>query len=332
MFTHRRGAPESVHRGERGSLAQGQGLPRRPQVGRRQGPSRQARLLLSPGPFASRPPRGRLPSTTHRALTRLRRSPPRSRPVDCGLTAGRPATANRMWVLLCTTIAAVLLAGGGPAAARFVKSPNEKAAEAEEPAPSMITTMWRDAYSPTPWPCAARSPPAKPWPSPPAPRPRTARTLAAQTGGDRHSGQDRRRPQGRPDPHRGLRPPGVRTPRRPPVYRDLKPGRGGRDVEQLQTALTGLSHKTGAHKTGAFGTDTRAAVASFYRALGYDAPTAGEDDSQTLKAAQDRITTTEHALAQPQDALRAGPPGASAPPPTGPAGAAAGASPSVTAP
>ncbi|MFE5327289.1 peptidoglycan-binding protein [Embleya sp. NPDC056575] len=229
-----------------------------------------------------------------------------------------------MRVLVATVIAAVLLAGGGLAAARFVKSPNEKAAEAKAPAPSVITAMVERriltdtvvlrgqvtagqslAVSPRVSAAGGKdSGGAKP----------VVTGLRVKPGDVLRAGQILIEVSGRPV---------FVLPGDVPVYRDLKPGSEGRDVAQLQSALDGLGHKTGTDKSGTYGPGTKGAVASFYKSLGYDPPAAGEGDDQALRAAQDRVTTTERALAQARDALKAGPPSGSTTPPTGPGGSGA---------
>ncbi|OKK10382.1 hypothetical protein AMK33_14295 [Streptomyces sp. CB02400] len=59
-----------------------------------------------------------------------------------------------------------------------------------------------------------------------------------------------------------------------PAYRDLAPGKRGDDVAQLQKALRESGHPTGSDPSGVFGLGTRGAVTSFYRSIGYEAPTA----------------------------------------------------------
>ena len=60
-----------------------------------------------------------------------------------------------------------------------------------------------------------------------------------------------------------------------PAYRDLSPGETGPDVDQLQSNLQVLGYSTGADASGVFGPGTSAAVAAFYRNLGYTPPPAG---------------------------------------------------------
>jgi peptidoglycan hydrolase-like protein with peptidoglycan-binding domain len=58
-----------------------------------------------------------------------------------------------------------------------------------------------------------------------------------------------------------------------PAYRDLVPGKRGGDVAQLQAALRKSGHPTGSDPAGVFGQGTERAVTSFYRSIGYEAPT-----------------------------------------------------------
>jgi hypothetical protein len=65
-----------------------------------------------------------------------------------------------------------------------------------------------------------------------------------------------------------------------PAYRDLKPGSSGKDVEQLRKALAALGLRTDADAPGAFGNATRDAVAALYGRLGYTAPQSSADDGK----------------------------------------------------
>jgi peptidoglycan hydrolase-like protein with peptidoglycan-binding domain len=60
-----------------------------------------------------------------------------------------------------------------------------------------------------------------------------------------------------------------------PAYRDLMPGESGPDVAQLQSNLQVLGYSTGADASGVFGPGTSAAVAAFYKNMGYSPPPAG---------------------------------------------------------
>ncbi|MFZ3498216.1 peptidoglycan-binding protein [Streptomyces sp. 5.8] len=81
-----------------------------------------------------------------------------------------------------------------------------------------------------------------------------------------------------------------------PVYRDLKPGATGDDVKQLQKALAGLGHGAGSDKAGTFGAGTKAALASFYKSIGYDPLPAVADRGEAVKSAEDAVTSAERSL------------------------------------
>jgi hypothetical protein len=59
-----------------------------------------------------------------------------------------------------------------------------------------------------------------------------------------------------------------------PAYRDLTPGESGPDVAQLQVGLESLGYSVGSDASGVFGAGTSAAVAAFYKGIGYSAPKA----------------------------------------------------------
>jgi HlyD family secretion protein len=85
-----------------------------------------------------------------------------------------------------------------------------------------------------------------------------------------------------------------------PGYRDLRPGMRGADVTQLQQALADLGYPTG-DADGEYGPATKSAVAAFYQTLGYDAPTTG--DPAALAGAQDAVRQAERALETARDHL-----------------------------
>lgn len=65
-----------------------------------------------------------------------------------------------------------------------------------------------------------------------------------------------------------------------PAYRDLKPGSAGKDVEQLRQALAAIGLKTDGDAAGTYGNATRDAVAALYGRLGYVAPQSTGDDGK----------------------------------------------------
>jgi membrane fusion protein, multidrug efflux system len=58
-----------------------------------------------------------------------------------------------------------------------------------------------------------------------------------------------------------------------PAYRDMSPGESGSDIAQLQAGLGALGFGIGGDASGVYGPGTAAAVAAFYRSVGYAAPT-----------------------------------------------------------
>ncbi|MEV7289743.1 peptidoglycan-binding protein [Streptomyces sp. NPDC093252] len=84
-----------------------------------------------------------------------------------------------------------------------------------------------------------------------------------------------------------------------PVYRDLKPGAHGEDVEQLQKALDGLGHSTGGDRKGVFGPGTKTAVTAFYSSIGYDPVLAGGgggEEGDPVEAARGEVKAAQRAL------------------------------------
>jgi hypothetical protein len=57
-----------------------------------------------------------------------------------------------------------------------------------------------------------------------------------------------------------------------PAYRDLGPNDSGKDVAQLQRALSSIGFGTGADPAGTFSDGTQRALKRLYSAMGYDAP------------------------------------------------------------
>lgn len=86
-----------------------------------------------------------------------------------------------------------------------------------------------------------------------------------------------------------------------PVYRDLRPGSEGDDVEQLQKALRDLGHPTAPDAVGTFGTGTKTALGAFYASIGYDPLPAQDDDGEGLEAAGDAVRSAERALEDAKD-------------------------------
>ncbi|WP_260695691.1 peptidoglycan-binding protein [Streptomyces sp. IB201691-2A2] len=83
-----------------------------------------------------------------------------------------------------------------------------------------------------------------------------------------------------------------------PVYRDLKPGSHGDDVRQLQEALRDLGHATGGDAAGTFGAGTKTAVGALYASIGYEPVTTGggKDGGDPVEAARDEVKGAQRAL------------------------------------
>lgn len=219
-------------------------------------------------------------------------------PVEPESAPERTPETRRRRVLIVLVVITLVSIVGGWTAARFVRSPEEQAAEAKAPARSVISaTVDRRVLTDT---VVLRGTVAAEHTVTVAPRVSTGgdkdgggTTKPVVTGvrvraGDMvEAGQVLLEVSGRPV---------FVLPGELPVYRDLRPGGEGRDVEQLQTALKGLGYGVGTDPAGTYGAGTRTAVAAFYRATGYDAPVTGGDDA--IATAEDRVTGAERALAR----------------------------------
>ncbi|MER5205077.1 peptidoglycan-binding domain-containing protein [Streptomyces sp. NPDC002825] len=88
-----------------------------------------------------------------------------------------------------------------------------------------------------------------------------------------------------------------------PVYRDLRPGATGDDVQQLQRALRKLGHETAPDAAGSFGAGTKSALNSLYASLGYDPIPAHGEEGDPVAEARLRVTSSERALEDAEDAV-----------------------------
>ncbi len=89
-----------------------------------------------------------------------------------------------------------------------------------------------------------------------------------------------------------------------PIYRDLRPGATGDDVRQLQRALRKIGYDTAPDTAGSFGAGTKNALGAFYASLGYDPVPAHAEDGDPVAEARLRVTSSERALEDAEDALR----------------------------
>lgn len=85
-----------------------------------------------------------------------------------------------------------------------------------------------------------------------------------------------------------------------PVYRSLRPGMAGADVEQLQAALSRLGHTV--ETTGVFDEATKTAVHGLYTAAGYEPVPAFTDGPAQIETAQLALADAKRALATAKDA------------------------------
>ncbi|MGW1772186.1 peptidoglycan-binding protein [Streptomyces sp. NPDC002104] len=81
-----------------------------------------------------------------------------------------------------------------------------------------------------------------------------------------------------------------------PVYRDLVPGATGDDIAQVQRALKALGHSSAPDATGSFGAGTKAALTSFYKAVGYSPVSANGAEGDPVAEARSQVTAAQRAL------------------------------------
>jgi peptidoglycan hydrolase-like protein with peptidoglycan-binding domain len=168
-------------------------------------------------------------------------------------------------VVLTLALAAVIAAAGiGWAAGTHIKSPAQVASEAEPPEPSLITVpvvkmviandvVTRGTVRFDEPETVQASAPADPELSPVV-------TWVPSVGDELDEGSVLYELAGRPT---------FALQGDLPLFRTVKPGDEGEDIEQLQTTLTRLGFDPGI-VDGVYGPDTEAAVEAFYRSQGYD--------------------------------------------------------------
>jgi multidrug efflux pump subunit AcrA (membrane-fusion protein) len=88
-----------------------------------------------------------------------------------------------------------------------------------------------------------------------------------------------------------------------PMYRDLRPGATGDDVLQVEEALARMGFLT-VGPDNVWDQDTGAGVAAWYQDVGYRPNGLSEEDEVALRAARDRVTGAQAALADSEQALR----------------------------
>lgn len=82
-----------------------------------------------------------------------------------------------------------------------------------------------------------------------------------------------------------------------PTYRTLRAGVSGPDVRQLKAALAALGIDAGDPATDGYDAKAAAGVRALYQRVGYEAPSATEDLTAAVQAAQEGVTGAEEALA-----------------------------------
>jgi hypothetical protein len=88
-----------------------------------------------------------------------------------------------------------------------------------------------------------------------------------------------------------------------PMYRDLRPGATGDDVLQVEEALARMGFLAGS-PDNVWDTVTSSAVAAWYESAGYRPNGLSEEDESALRAARDRVTAAQAAVADAEQALR----------------------------
>ena len=91
-----------------------------------------------------------------------------------------------------------------------------------------------------------------------------------------------------------------------PVYRTLRAGVSGPDVQQLRAALAALGIDAGDVTNAVYDASAAAAVRALYAKVGYPAPTSGEDAEAIVQGAQESVRAAEEQLASAQRALNTG--------------------------
>ena len=90
-----------------------------------------------------------------------------------------------------------------------------------------------------------------------------------------------------------------------PVYRTLRAGVSGPDVQQLRAALAALGIDAGDVTNNVYDSSAAAAVRALYAKVGYPAPTTGDEADEMIKGLQDGVRSAEEGVASAQRALNA---------------------------
>jgi len=200
-------------------------------------------------------------------------------------------------------LGAALLAGIGLTAPWWIRSPQQLAADAQPPPPSVLTAPVERRVLREVVVVRGQVGPGQSFELTPGSRSGEAGIVTAVRvhRGDRVSaGTLLLEVSGRPL---------IALPGAVPAYRDLKPGATGADVAQLQAALAGLGHDPHEH-TGFFGTGTKRALAALYDALGYPVSPVSSGDAKLLTQLGRQVTLAQRQVDDARaavDALAADP-------------------------
>lgn len=195
-----------------------------------------------------------------------------------------------VWVACVATAVSLVVLG----LSAFVKSPAEKASEAQPPAASVITAPVRSEVltatvvargtvvvgSSVPVVGLASGSNSS----------RIVTSIARKAGDEVRSGDLLAQVSGRPI---------FLLKGHTPAFRDLTPGTSGTDVRQLQKALQALGYSSAPDRGGHFGRGTQAAASRFYRASGFAPLTTGELDpaqDSAIDSARDAVTAARRAV------------------------------------
>ena len=201
--------------------------------------------------------------------------------------------------LVIMAFVVVVLSVAGLTASTWMKSPQERLAERDAPAPTTITAAVerrqldqtvvvrgtvgaKNATEVSP----AAAPDTKP----------IVTGLRTKHGAMVRSGSVLFEIGGRPV---------VALPGATPAYRDLRPGSTGKDVAQLQAALASLSYAVEPDRKGQFGSGTKRALSRYLDDLGYTATPTSSDDVANLDAAKRDALAAKRALADAKEQLKA---------------------------
>lgn len=212
-----------------------------------------------------------------------------------------PAAARRRSVLIATALVSIALSGAGAGASLLIKSPAQAAAETGPPPPDVLTAPVERRVLTSTVVTRGQVIAGRTVDVTPAGNAGNGGALPVVTqlplkaGDEVKSASSVLEVAGRPV---------FALPGELPVYRDLRPGTKGADVKQYQDALAGAGFPATGDEPGTFGEATKAAVAGFYAAHGYDPLPAAQDGEQRVSAAQDAVTNGERALADARDQLQ----------------------------